>query len=223
MNISIKRHHVLDKDLQDAIEIFFQERDWKGLYLTGGTCLAEFYFGHRLSVDMDLFTQDQELFSAARRTLLREDLFPCGHLQATRTLPDFLELNLARAGKDPIKIDVVLDIPVQLGEKVRCGSVWLDSLPDLVANKLGCVIQRSEVKDYLDLFYLLPAIDLALPQLIELGQKKDQGLDPLVLAHQMQFIQKIPAAPPYFLANVPWKQVQGFFANLHDQILDALP
>jgi predicted nucleotidyltransferase component of viral defense system len=33
----------------------------KRFYLTGGTALAEFYLKHRLSEDIDLFTQEQEV------------------------------------------------------------------------------------------------------------------------------------------------------------------
>ena len=71
--IGIKKHRVIDEDLQRAIEDFFGAADWNGLYLTGGTCLAEYYFGHRLSVDMDLFTQKRELFTAAERVLAKGD------------------------------------------------------------------------------------------------------------------------------------------------------
>jgi predicted nucleotidyltransferase component of viral defense system len=71
--ISVKRHHIIDKGLEAAIDHFFSSYSWEGIYLTGGTCLAEFYFGHRLSVDIDLFTQDPDVFAAARRVFLQEN------------------------------------------------------------------------------------------------------------------------------------------------------
>jgi len=33
----------------------------KRFYLTGGTALAEFYLKHRLSEDIDLFTEEEEV------------------------------------------------------------------------------------------------------------------------------------------------------------------
>ena len=39
---------------------FFARVNARAFYLTGGSALAEFYLGHRLSQDMDLFTQDRE-------------------------------------------------------------------------------------------------------------------------------------------------------------------
>ena len=44
----------------------------------------------------------------------------------------------------------------------------------------------------------------------------------MILAHQMEFIQTVKAPPSYFLANVPWKQVQTFFRHLHDEMLEDL-
>lgn len=221
-NIGARRHNVIEKDVRDAIDIFFESADWKGIYLTGGTCISEFYFGHRLSVDIDLFTQDEKLFEAARHQLMRSDFFPIGKTEAKRTLPGFCEFLLKRKKGDPIKIDLMLDIPVTLGEKVRCGKAWLDSLPDLLSNKVGCIIQRQDVKDYIDLFYLIPSLNVAAGELADIGRKKDAGMDPLILADQLTYIQRVDHAPEIFLANVPWRQIQGFFAHLRGELLNSV-
>lgn len=218
--IGVTRHNVIGGRLWNALERFFAYQNWRGLFLTGGTCIAEFYFGHRVSIDIDLFTADRALFTAARNLLQRGDLFPGERVELVRTFPDFAQFLLHHATQEPIKIDLVFDHPPALGEKIRVGNVWIDSLPDLVANKLGCVINRSEVKDYLDLFYLLPAINLPPAELLALGQQKDAGLDALVLAYQLRYIQSVPTAPPYFLANVPWPHLQASFQRLHDALLD---
>lgn len=47
----------------------------KRFYLTGGTALAEFYLKHRLSEDLDLFTQDQEVPQRAVHTFLGKQIF----------------------------------------------------------------------------------------------------------------------------------------------------
>ncbi|MBF0104944.1 MAG: nucleotidyl transferase AbiEii/AbiGii toxin family protein [Deltaproteobacteria bacterium] len=216
----IKRHHVIDNDMIKILDEFFSLTDWKGLYLSGGTCIAEFYFGHRVSVDLDLFTQDAGLFEEAGRVLKKHDLFSVGTVEITRTMPAFCQYLVHRKNKLPIKLDLIHDIPVCLAKKIFFENIWLDSLPDLVANKLGCLIQRSDVKDYLDLYYLLPEINLPLDKLIELGQKKDAGLDPLILAHQLSYIQTVRQRPKIFLTNTPFKQIQNFFGYWRKEILD---
>lgn len=222
LNTGTNKHNVIDPILSGAIERFFSYQDWNGLYLTGGTCLAEYYFGHRISFDMDLFTADRDLFNNARSLIAQGRVFGNLRVEAVRTMPDFCQFLLHSSTPSPLKIDLVMDIPVCLGEKKRCGSVWLDSLKDLLANKLGCLIQRSDVKDYLDLYYLIPEFNFSLSELIRIGQSKDSGLDPLILAHQIQFIQTVSKKPDYFIANVPWPQIQVFFSTWHDQILDLV-
>jgi len=45
--------------LQDRfLERFFAGAPGRYFYLTGGTALARFYFHHRESLDLDLFTND---------------------------------------------------------------------------------------------------------------------------------------------------------------------
>ncbi|MBI4236888.1 MAG: nucleotidyl transferase AbiEii/AbiGii toxin family protein [Deltaproteobacteria bacterium] len=216
----VKRHNVIGDRLWNAIVHFFAVQDWRGLFLTGGTCIAEFYFGHRVSIDIDLFTADRALFTAARNLLQQPDFFPGERVELVRSFPDFSQFLLHYRGHEPLKLDLVFDHPPAVGEKLCVDRIWIDSLPDLVANKLGCIINRNEVKDYLDLFYLLPAINLPPAELLALGQRKDAGLDALVLAYQLRYIQTVPTAPPYFLANVPWPHVQASFQHLHDALLD---
>lgn len=59
--------------LQDRfLERFFAAPFSQQFYLTGGTALARFYFQHRESLDLDLFTEDQEQdFAQINQTTLR--------------------------------------------------------------------------------------------------------------------------------------------------------
>jgi hypothetical protein len=59
--------------------------------------------------------------------------------------------------------------------------IVLESLPDLRANKLTCIVSRSEPRDLVDLLYLdragyPPELDLPL------ALRKDAGVDPGVIA-----------------------------------------
>jgi hypothetical protein len=58
--------------LQDRfLERFFSGPLGEHFYLTGGTALARFYFHHRESLDLDLFTNDpaQDFFQVNREVL----------------------------------------------------------------------------------------------------------------------------------------------------------
>jgi len=46
---------------RDFLRLFSIIPDQKRFYLTGGTPLAEYYLGHRISFDLDIFTAEPEL------------------------------------------------------------------------------------------------------------------------------------------------------------------
>jgi hypothetical protein len=46
---------------REFLAAFASLPDHVHFYLAGGTALAEYYFGHRLSVDLDLFTAEESL------------------------------------------------------------------------------------------------------------------------------------------------------------------
>ena len=219
MNSGPRKHGVVSPEVVAAIEAFFALSDWEGLWLSGGTCLAEYYFGHRVSVDIDLFTADDDLFRAARTLLNRPDaLAAVGEMETIRTDVHLGQFLLRCGGDRTVKVDLVRDVPVVLDRKVRCGKVWLDSLPDLAANKIGCLLHREDVKDYVDLYFLLPHLGLTAGEAVELGLKKDAGLDPLILAEQMRYVSRQPR-PDFLRTAVPWENVKDYFRTLREDLL----
>lgn len=221
--IGPKIHNVISRNLKTLIEDFFSLKNWEGLYLTGGTCLAEYYFGHRLSEDMDIFTRDLNLFQEAKDFLKDRELFPHGLLNKIRETPYIAQYHYQpKQSEEVIKIDLVHDMPARVASPVRIGSVWVDDLEDILSNKMGCLVSRNEVKDYLDLYYLIPASHLMTKELIDLGLIKEGGLDPLVLANQIHFI--LHAKPPskVLLGKTDWQDLQLFYKKLQKEFFEMV-
>ena len=223
-NIGPKIHNVIPAPLRSLVDTFFSLVDWKGaLYLTGGTCLAEYYFGHRLSKDMDLFTADKAIFADARKFMVDKASFRQGSIEEIRVTPYIAQFNYFHQGsKEPIKIDLVLDIAVHLASPLAVGPVWIDSLEDMLSNKMGCMVSRNEVKDYLDLFYLLPSSHLTAREAIELGRQKEGGIDPLILANQMEFIFHREPPDRALLGKTDWNEFQLFFQKFRKECLELI-
>ena len=60
MKSNLPRAHGLLSPIQKTfIHIFLQLPDQEHFYLTGGTALAEYYLGHRLSYDLDFYCFDK--------------------------------------------------------------------------------------------------------------------------------------------------------------------
>lgn len=216
-------HNVVPGPLRRLIDEFFRLTDWKGLCLSGGTCLAEYYFGHRISIDMDIFALEEAVFHEAQLSLKDARSFSSGRVTAERIAPHLAQFLFHPEGEaEPIKIDLMLDLPIRLSPPLKVGDVWIDSLDDLLANKLGCLIQRSDAKDYIDLFYLISASHLTARELIDLGCKKEGGLDPLIAAQQIEFIFQSPRPPAQFLGQTDWNELQFFFGKLQKEFLELI-
>jgi len=97
--------------LQTAFLVTFATLpDQAQFYLTGGTALAEFYLGHRLSFDLDLFTTEEALIRPVSYQI--EAVAPRHGLQVTvtRRFSTFVELLMSR-GQEQVRVDLALDSP----------------------------------------------------------------------------------------------------------------
>lgn len=93
--------------------------------------------------------------------------------------------------------------------------IVVESLSDLRANKLTCILSRSEPRDLVDLYFLdraghPPERDL------ELALKKDAGIDPGVLAW---LLSRFPTEPlPQMLEPLTEEQLQRFRNELAERL-----
>jgi len=123
-------------------------------YFTGGTALSYFYLQHRYSEDMDFFSEkefDQEKVLSTVRQWANKNNFTFG-----RQLKEVVQIfDLQFTNGKRLKIDFGY-YPYRRVEKglVHEG-VEIDSLIDIAINKLSSVNQRSQVKDFVDLYFLL--------------------------------------------------------------------
>lgn len=67
--------------------LFRDYRELQAFCLTGGTALAGFYFGHRRSIDLDLFTIDPEALTTSTSGVRWRRLRSHNQLQAGHRSP----------------------------------------------------------------------------------------------------------------------------------------
>lgn len=149
--------------------------DQEHFYLAGGTALAEYYYGHRLSFDLDFFTGEGPLILP--QSYLIEALGHEGSLGVTitRRFNSYVEF-LVTHGPDSLKVDLAqdsayrLEPPAQTDEGIRVAS-----LTDLRVDKLLAYFGRAEPRDAVDLYFILH--DVALDELLDQAAEKDPGFD----------------------------------------------
>lgn len=167
-------------------------------FLVGGTALA-LHYGHRHSIDLDLFTQlafDENALEA--------------YLQAAHdfnTTVKFAHTLMGFIGN--VKVDFIThayDLVVPL---VHVEGMRLASTLDIGAMKLNAIGQSGQrQKDFYDMYFLLEHHSLA--QLLAAYEAKYPKSSPMIAARALVYFDDINFAmePPVLLRKVAFKEVQ---------------
>lgn len=162
----------------DFLREFFSRENC--FYLTGGAALAGFYFGHRETDDLDLFTLENKIadgFAIVREVAKNLD----ATLEPIQTSPDFRR-SLVKRGDEAVVVDLVREYVFQLeNEKRKINGIRIDSPEEILANKLCTLLSRSEIRDLVDVHEFEKA-GFDLEDALLAAQKKDTGLSPAQLS-----------------------------------------
>ena len=184
-------------------------------HLGGGAALSGAYLGHRMTGDVDLFSHDAEEMRLLVRVL--SDVASDAEVSVT-VLRDAGSLVRARmeSPEGPFEIDIVhepiSDIEPPPGP---IEGVVVESLVDLRAGKLTCILSRSEPRDLTDLFFLDQA-GYPPERDVDLAIRKDAGVDPGVLAW---LLSDFPTEPlPRMLLPLSPEKLRAFRDELAERL-----
>ena len=186
----LKGRGILSSLQKAFIKLFVDLPDQEFFYLTGGTALAEYYLGHRISYDLDLFTSQPDLilpFSYHVEQSARKSGF---QNSVVRRFASFVEFQASR-GDDQLKVDLALDsafrlVPVELSDV----GVLVNDFLDLQADKALAFFGRVEPRDAIDLYFLLQLTPF--DELVELARQKDSSFDLYWFAIALNRAAKFP-------------------------------
>ena len=174
-------------------------------YLAGGTALA-LRLGHRVSLDLDLFSATNTLDADERKALL-DALEASGPLRIKGVKDGTCHLDLGGA---PVSL---FHYPYPM---LRHSQSWrgLDvaSLEDIAAMKLSAVLGRGSKKDFIDLYELCrrPGLDRAMKAA---SRKFPLYADfPLQAARALLYFEDAEKEPmPRMLDATTWEDIKAYF------------
>lgn len=138
--------------LQDAVlSVVFEEP--VGFYLTGGTALSRFYLNHRYSDDLDFFNHDIVVFPDAFRSIYTRLLQSWHDVSIEVDARDFKRLRI-RVDESELKLDFVADRVPRIGLPARIGNVYVDTVRNILSNKLCAILGRDEGRDIADIVHI---------------------------------------------------------------------
>jgi len=190
----------------------------KRFYLTGGTALAEFYFHHRISEDLDFFSEEE--FDTTYLTIfLRKNQKRIGFLKFDLEKKPNRFVYFLKFPKGMIKVDFAYypypQIRADLGKKLNL--LKIDSVFDIATNKVFTLFQHPRLRDYIDLYFIFKETpDFSLEKLVVYARNKfDFGVDKKTLAkHFLGVLDLNRTDFPKMLKPFDRKEMEDFFLGL---------
>jgi len=171
--------NTLSENTLELLITLQQDEVLKGFFLAGGTSLA-LQIGHRISIDLDLFS-----LSGFDSTLMLE------HLEQTYEFQlDYSALNTLKGSIQNIKVDFIshrypLVNPILEVEKTK-----LYGISDIAAMKLNAIaLNGTRSKDFIDVYFILKK--LSLNDILQAYKKKYKSRNLLHIVKSLNYFGDI--------------------------------
>ena len=148
----IYENDILTTQQKKLLTLFSQSQLSSAFYLSGGTALSACYLHHRLSEDLDFFSNQDTGVEII--------------LSFLKSIPAIKELSYERKydrkifllqyqPEQILKIEFTMYPFERLASASKFGGVMADSISDILANKLMAMTDRRDPKDYVDVYFIL--------------------------------------------------------------------
>lgn len=168
----------------------------KNYYFTGGTALSELYLHHRYSDDLDFFTRDkvdQEVILGLMTRWGKEYRFQID----SRFVEVVYRFKITFKSGANYMVDFGhYAYDILENSKRKYGLMDINSLRDIGSNKLFTINQRTDAKDFVDIYFLLHN-HYSLWDLVYSAEKKfkKSGFDLLLLAQDLLKVEDFTSLP----------------------------
>ncbi|GAB4252991.1 MAG: nucleotidyl transferase AbiEii/AbiGii toxin family protein [Saprospiraceae bacterium] len=168
-------------------------------FLVGGTALA-LQFGHRTSIDIDLFTTNEFRGSELIDSLNNRHL----NLTIVSEKPSMLITYI-----NNVKVDFVkMGYPI-LFEPLTDNGIRMLDIRDIAPMKLKAIAQRGSKKDFYDVYFLLNK--LTLEEMLNLFKEKFKQHEVFHIVKSLTYFEDAEqyADPMVFHKNITWPFVKS--------------
>jgi predicted nucleotidyltransferase component of viral defense system len=180
-------------------------------YLAGGTALA-LQLGHRISVDLDFFSENTFLIQK-----IIDKLKEKGHLEISSQDEETLNGSLNSIRISFFRYPHKLLFPTKEYEGVKIADER-----DISVMKILAISDRGSKKDFVDLFILLKKYSLA--EILEFFNKKyeDYNYNMLHILKSLVFFSDADLDPePVFIQPLVWNEVKKYIKKTVDEYIKS--
>ena len=195
------QEHTVSKPLLNLLKDLQKDIVFKDFFLVGGTALS-LQIGHRISVDIDLFTNKE---------LNKDEIFNfLNKNYKGRYVLDNIQNSLLNTHIDNIKVDFVA-IEANLIEEIKKenGIIYLGK-KDIAAMKLkACAFRGNEAKDFVDVYYLLK--EMSMKDMFDYYKKKYDQSDITIIKKSLVFFDDVQ--------DSSWSSIKMLSDTLSEKII----
>ena len=189
-------------DTLRAIKLVSKIPIFEKAYLAGGTALA-LQIGHRISVDLDFFTQEEFDENSLASNLQKIDKFRLEG-KAWKTVWGWV---------GETKFSIFYYQYKVIEKLINFEGIKILAKPDIAAMKINAIETRGTKRDFIDLFFI--AKEFSLNEMLEFYGEKYGKLE----AHLYTIIRslayfedaEIDEKIPKMLVDISWKNIKKFF------------
>lgn len=181
-------------DVQDEVlQTVFEEP--LGFYLSGGTALSRFYLHHRYSDDLDFFCHDLTVFPDAFRLVYRKLKTKWSNASIEVDARDFKRVFIQQ-DKTLLKLDFIADRVIRIGLPIMQDGIYIDTVKNILSNKLSAILGRDEERDIADLICIAMAYRFSWKNIIEdLAIKESFELEDLLFRIKTFPVENLNTVP----------------------------
>ncbi|MEK7111156.1 MAG: nucleotidyl transferase AbiEii/AbiGii toxin family protein [Patescibacteria group bacterium] len=179
----------------------------KHFYLSGGTALSEYYLHHRVSEDLDFFSEN-EIEKIWLNSLAKKIIKTIGFKKLD--IEESFNRNLVYFSTPvtTIKTEFTYYPFVRIEPFVIKNGIRVDSLTDIAVNKFFTVYQKPTARHFIDLYLILTEKKYTWDQLEKLARIKfETDIDPIQLGSQLIKSDIVKDMPKMIkkLSNAQWR------------------
>jgi len=191
-------------------EKYFTER----FYLAGGTALSEFYLKHRISEDLDLFCEKQEINPIFINKFFKVNIKKLGITKIeTKRVWGLYSFFLHFQDKKTLKVDFNYYPFSRIKKGVKFNDLQIESIYDIGVDKVHTVVLKPRARDFIDIYFIIKEKRYKFEELLMQAKAKfDWDISLVDLG--ARFIEASKFIDyPRMLKKIEHEEWQNFFLN----------
>ena len=206
---------ILTQRQEDFLTLIGKEKNLRSIfYLTGGTPLAAFYLFHRLSEDIDLFSEKEEINLLGVRSFIGKiknklDIKKVDYKQ-------YLGLHtfqLYFSEEDVLKVDFNYYPFPRIEKGISYKNINVDSALDIAVNKVHTIAMKPRARDFIDIYFLIKDKGYVFKDLLMKAKIKfDWHIDALQLGSNLLRAREVKDFPR-MIRKIDDQEWQNFFVE----------